>query len=214
MRKINPFRARAMSSSVHRTGSTYAESTKTQIVREVLSRPGRTGGQFAASLGLDRSRVNSFLYGEGKNRFGLLNSNWRWYPARNFLERPSRPSTKSESIPFTDSVCGILSKMSLTNATLKIRSMPLTLLELAFTEDEYPLLDERLQVELVMRKKSLELMPKDVQVVKQAPNGLVWVVIIILGIWVLTLLSNQKSADDKSQPLQRVEGDNALPRNQ
>ena len=104
--------------------------------------------------------------------------------------------------------------MSLTNATLKIRSMPLTLLELAFTEDEYPLLDERLQVELVMRKKSLELMPKDVQVVKQAPNGLVWVVIIILGIWVLTLLSNQKSDDDKSQPLQRVEGDNALPRNQ
>jgi hypothetical protein len=104
--------------------------------------------------------------------------------------------------------------MSLTNAALKIRSMPLTLLELAFTEDEYPLLDERLQVELVMRKKSLELMSKDVQVVKQAPNALVWVVIIILGIWVLTLLSNQKSADDKSQPLQRVEGDNALPRNQ
>jgi hypothetical protein len=104
--------------------------------------------------------------------------------------------------------------MSLTNAALKIRSMPLTLLELAFTEDEYPLLDERLQVELVLRKKSLELMSKDVQVVKQAPNSLVWVVIIILGIWVLTLLSNQKSADDKSQPLQRVEGDNALPRNQ
>ena len=92
--------------------------------------------------------------------------------------------------------------------------MPLTLLELAFTEDEYPLLDERLQVELVMRKKSLELMSKDVHAVKQAPNGLVWFVIIILGIWVLTLLSNQKSADDKSQPLQRVEGDNALPRNQ
>lgn len=92
--------------------------------------------------------------------------------------------------------------------------MPLTLLELAFTEDEYPLLDERLQIELVMRKKSLEVMSKDVQVVKQAPNRWVWVVIFILGAWVLTLLGNQVPVDDKSQPLQGVEGENALPRNQ
>jgi len=200
-----------MSSSVHRTGSTYAESTKAQIVREVLSRPGRTGGQIAASLGLDRSRVNSFLYSEGKKRFGLLNSNWRWYPTRNFSEPPSRPSPAPERIPLSDSVCGALSKMSLTNATLKIRTMPLTLLELAFTEDEYPLLDERLQVELVMRKKSLEAVSKDVQVVKQAPNRLVWVVIIILGAWVLRLLGNQVPVDDKSQPLQGGERRSSLP---
>jgi hypothetical protein len=101
--------------------------------------------------------------------------------------------------------------MSLTNATLKIRTMPLTLLELAFTEDEYPLLDERLQVELVMRKKSLEAVSKDVQVVKQAPNRLVWVVIIILGAWVLRLLGNQVPVDDKSQPLQGGERRSSLP---
>jgi len=203
-----------MSRSVHRTGSTYAESTKAQIVREVLSQPGRTGGQFAASLGLDRSRVNAFLYGEGKKRFGLLNSNWRWYPTGSVSEAQSRPSHKHEITPLNDSVCGVLSKMSLTNAALKIRSMPLTLLELAFTEDEYPLLDERLQVELVMRKKSLELASKDVQVVKQPPNHLVWAVFIILRIWILTLLGSQKSADDKNQPLQGIERENALPRNQ
>ena len=71
-----------MTSSGRGRGATNAESTKLQIIRAVLRQPGRNGKQIADSLGLDRSRVNSFLYGEGKRRFGLMDTNWRWYPER------------------------------------------------------------------------------------------------------------------------------------
>ena len=46
----------------------YAESTKQRIVDYVLRNPGHTGGEIASALGLDKSRVNSFLYSEGRQR--------------------------------------------------------------------------------------------------------------------------------------------------
>ena len=52
----------------------YSEATKQRIVQYVLRHPGHTGGEVANILGLDRSRVNSFLYSEGRSRFGLLQS--------------------------------------------------------------------------------------------------------------------------------------------
>jgi hypothetical protein len=208
-----------MTSSGRSRGSTYAESTKLQIVRAVLRQPGRTGRQIAESLGLDRSRVNSFLYGEGKRRFGLSNSSWRWYPGREAVQRFTyeQPTNTRERIAkrsdaaLTDTVCGILSKMSVTTATLKIRGMSLTLIELAFSEDEYPALDEQLQAELIMRKKTLEAASKEVQIVKQAPSRWFWVLVIVLGTWVLTLLGNQKSGN--YQPTQQQNGvQQTLPR--
>lgn len=54
-----------------------------------------------------------------------------------WVERVYERAEQKEA-PKTDSVCGILSQMSVTNATLKIRTLSLTLVELAFTEDEYP----------------------------------------------------------------------------
>jgi hypothetical protein len=72
-----------MTRSSRKRGSSYSESTKYQIIRAVQSQEGRTGGQIAKSLGLQRTRVNGFLYGEGKTRFGLVNSNWRWYSGTN-----------------------------------------------------------------------------------------------------------------------------------
>jgi hypothetical protein len=46
--------------------------------------------------------------------------------------------------------------MSITNASLKFRTLSPTHIELAFGEDEYPTLDERLQAELIIREKALE----------------------------------------------------------
>jgi len=137
----------AMTSTGRGRGATYAESTKLQIIRAVLRQPGRTGRQIAESLGLHRSRVNAFLYGEGKRRFGLMESNWRWYPGR--AHEPWMPSNRATEPAYqdhpvveqTESVCAILSRMSITNATLKIRTLSLKLVELAFGEDEYPALD-------------------------------------------------------------------------
>jgi hypothetical protein len=101
--------------------------------------------------------------------------------------------------------------MSATTATLKIRGMSLTLIELAFSEDEYPALDEQLQAELIMRKKALEAASKEVQIVKQAPSRWFWVLVIVLGTWALTLLGNQKSGN--YQPAQQQNGvQQTLPR--
>jgi hypothetical protein len=116
--------------------------------------------------------------------------------------------------PQKDSVCSILSRMSITNATLKIRTLSLTLVELAFGEDDYPALDERLQAELIIRKKSLEEASKDIQVLRHGPNRWPWVVIVVLGVWVLTLLSNQKSVDYPNMLQQRGGADPVLPEKQ
>lgn len=188
------------------SGSTYAESTKLLIVRSVLGQPGRTGKQIAQSLGLDRSRVNSFLYGEGKRRFGLVSSSWCWYAAQS-IGTKSRPASvasrrsgyRREAGPISEGLCVILSRMSITDATLKIRGMSLTLVELVFAEDEYPMLDERLQVELIMRKRSLEVASQEVRVVKQERGRWFWALVIVLGAWMLNLLMNQRPAEYENQ---------------
>jgi hypothetical protein len=213
--RVNGF---SMTRSGRGRGSDYAETTKRQIIRAVQSQPGRTGGQIAQSLGLDRSRVNSFLYGEGKRRFGLLNSNWRWYPGGEALPPDSvKPGTGTDQgdsgseARLTDSVCAVLSKMSVTTATLKIRSMSLHLVELAFAEDEYPVLDDRLKAELIMRKKSLEATPREVQIVKQEPSRWFWALVVVVGVWMLSLLGNQQPANYETEPRQDGGTERALP---
>jgi hypothetical protein len=206
-----------MTSTGRGRGATYPESTKLQIVRAVLSQPGRTGRQIAESLDLDRSRVNSFLYGEGKRRFGLMEANWRWHPGR--VYEPWEPSNRAKEPAYpdhrvveqTESVCAILSRMSTTNATLKIRTLSLTLVELAFGEDEYPVLDERLQAELIIRKKTLESASKESQVVRHGSSRWAWIIIVVLGAWVLMLMSNQKPANNQNNLQQPGEAERVLP---
>lgn len=207
----------AMTSTGRGRGATYAESTKLQIIRAVLRQPGRTGKQIAESLGLDRSRVNSFLYGEGKRRFGLMEANWRWYPGRAHepwvpSNRPTEPAYRDDPVvEQTESVCAILSRMSITNATLKIRTLSLTLVELAFGEDEYPVLDERLQAELIIRKKTLESASKEIQVVRHSSSRWAWVIIVVLGAWVLMLLNSQKTTNNQNNLQQPSEAERVLP---
>jgi hypothetical protein len=131
-----------------------------------------------------------------------------WVPS----SPPSTPAYREDRLDeMKESVCSILSRMSITNATLKIRTLSLTLVELAFGEDEYSSLDERLQAELIIRKKSLEAASKEVQVIRRGPNIGLWVAIIVLGVWVLTLLSNQKPADYPSDLQREGEVQPALP---
>lgn len=205
-----------MTSTGRGRGAAYAESTKLQIIRAVLSHPGRTGRQIAESLGLDRSRVNSFLYGEGKRRFGLLEVNWRWYPGRAYEpwtpgDQPVEPYRDHQAVEQSESICAILSRMSITNATLKIRTLSLTLVELAFGEDEYPALDERLQAELIIRKKTLASASKEIEVARHDSSRWAWVIIVILGAWVLILLSNQRPANNQNNLQQPAGAERVLP---
>lgn len=133
------------------SAGSFSDKTKACIIQAVLAGPGRTGRQIADSLGLDKSRVNSFLYSE-KDRYGLVNSQWRWYPSVSVRE--SARKSEYKIIPEI-SICSNLAAMTKSNATIKIRGMSLDSVELAFQEDEYAQLDDHLQAELAMRNSLL-----------------------------------------------------------
>lgn len=179
----------------------------------MLSQPGRTGREISASLGLDKSRVNSFLYGEGRRDYNLVSSNWKWYPGtKTRVDFEASSSEQLNEPRLTQSLCAILSRLSVTDATLKIRSMPLVSVELAFAEDEYPDLDERLKVELVMRKKSLEAEASEkVEVTKKPSSRLGWLVFFVLGALATLLFVNQKPAQHDNQPQQGAREERILP---
>ena len=191
----------------------YAESTKQRIVDYVRRNPGRTGRDIGIALGLDRSRVNSFLYSEGKRRFGLRVINWRWsaevvqgrttivdsWPTvRSARAIGERHGIQSDSLP-VQSICGALKQVGISNATLKIRGMSEQQVNLAFAEDDYQYLDERLQVELAIRRSEL-LAQKTSTSTKPSPlqNPLVIIGIFLIGfLWLSSTINNANS--DKYQ---------------
>jgi len=71
-------------------GSTYSDSTKQIILREIATRPGKSHQQIAEVLGLDPARVKSFLIGEGRDRYGLTVHSRRWYCVSPAAPPPSR----------------------------------------------------------------------------------------------------------------------------
>ena len=192
----------------------YAESTKQRIVDYVLRNPGRTGGEIASALGLEKSRVNSFLYSEGRRRFGLQDNNWRWSATgvvssnrrtsrRSTVYVPPSPSSgrsRERQLPIT-SICGSLSRLSLTDATLKIRGMNEQQINLAFAEDDYGMLDDRLQAELAMRRSEL-LNARPAEAVPSSPFGNP-LVLIGLGLMVVIFLGNVMSNSSSDRLPQR-----------
>lgn len=184
----------------------YAESTKQRIVDYVRRNPGRTGRDIGIALGLDRSRVNSFLYSEGKRRFGLRVINWRWsaevvqgrttivdsWPTvRSARAIGERHGIQSDSLP-VQSICGALKQVGISNATLKIRGMSEQQVNLAFAEDDYQYLDERLQVELAIRRSEL-LAAKPSQPAQAPPskNPLLIIGIFLIGLlWLSSVMNN------------------------
>ena len=181
--------------------SSYADSTKQRIVQYVLTYPGHTGREIASALGLDRSRVNSFLYSEGKRLFGLQVNSWRWSATGGVSRRTgdTRRRTNSGStvtpsghfrerqVPI-NSICGSLRRLGITDATLKIRGMTENQINLAFAEDDYPLLDDRLQAELAMRRSEL-LGSKPAITESTSPLGNP-LVLIALGLMAVIFLGN------------------------
>jgi len=177
----------------------YAESTKQRIVQYVKLHPGLTGAQVAGSLGLDKSRVNSFLYSEGRRRFQLQVSNWRWRQGGVQLQQhpPNIPrdceaspgqNPPAERQPPVASICGSLSRMGVTEATLKIRGMTELQINLAFAEDDFSLLDSGLQAELAIRRQEL-LNVKPVIIESRSPVSNPFV-LIALCLFVFLLFGN------------------------
>ncbi len=56
----------------------YSQSTVDRILRLISEQPGLTGRQIAKRLGLRKDHVNSWLYSEGKRKYGLQQKDWAW----------------------------------------------------------------------------------------------------------------------------------------
>ena len=190
--------------------SSYAESTKQRIIQYVLTYPGHKGGEIASALGLDKSRVNSFLYSEGKRRFGLQESKWRWTASGVVIPNTGRrssygsnftPSERNQvrQVPI-NSICGSLSSLGVTDATLKIRGMNEHQINLAFAEDDYSRLDDRLQAELALRRSEL-LNAKPAMAGSTSPfsNPLVVVALGLMAVIFLGNVMNNSSTDSSPQ---------------
>ena len=164
-------------------------------------------------LGLDKSRVNSFLYSEGKRRFGLQKSNWRWSASgvviRNtgntrgrtgYCSAVASPGrTRERQVPI-NSICGSLNRLDLTDATLKIRGMNEYQINLAFAEDDYALLDDRLQAELAMRHSELlNAKPAMEQPTSPFSNPLVLIALGLMAVIFLGNVMNNFSSDRSPQ---------------
>lgn len=218
--------------------SSYSENAKKAIVQEVIRLPGRSGREIAASLGLEKSRVNSFLYGEGKSRFGLIETEYRWHPPkaitveandpplvsnRTSSQKPrnlssTRTQAKSEwsqdftssqpisqdlrnsaqsqpphppSPPLPQSVCGALANLPLTQATLKIRTLNLEIVELAFADDDFHLLDDRLIAELSIRRSELVSQSHRLPEKKTSDNRTLLILVIALTAFVFGIFASE-----------------------
>lgn len=162
-----------------KSGSTYTEATKQAILREVYRLPGRSGKEIALFLGLEKSQLNSFLYNEGKDRFDLIESRWRWFPP-NINHKPIDSRIDSLDPSVQKSVCRALADLSLTQATLKIRSLNLDVVELAFAEHDFSLLDDTLKAELSIRRAELNTRLQKNPEIKGAHNQNFLLLIITL----------------------------------
>jgi hypothetical protein len=168
-----------MTSRPWRPGSAYTESTKRSIVLEVYRISGRRGREIAASLNLDRSKVNSFLHDEGKRIYGLRQVSYAWFPPTETTPSPpSRPVVPPSTHP--TSVCRALSELPLTQATLKIRSLSIERVDLAFAEDDFSLLDDRIKAELSIRRAELMANNTPEKHAVRYPN--IWLIAVLLAI--------------------------------
>ncbi len=175
--------------------SPYTESTKQRIVKYVHQYPAHTGREIAIALGLDKSRVNSFLYSEGRTRFNLRVDNWRWTAYAWTPPTQPRPP-EPDPTPRRYSICDALIQINITDATLKIRAMNETTVNLVFAEDKYNLLDDRLKAELAIRRQEL-LASKPTEAKHKSPlsNPLVLIAIGLMAFFFIGNLMNNSSTE-------------------
>ena len=180
-------------------GSAYPESTKRSIVLEVYRISGRRGREIAASLNLDKSKVNSFLHDEGKRIYGLRQVSYTWFPPiENTPSPPLRPVVPAPTQP--TSVCRALSELPLTQATLKIRSLSLKIVDLAFAEDDFSLLDDRIKAELSIRRAELMANNTPEKHAVRYPNILLIAVLLAMAFAIGVAVSNKEQSPGDHLP--------------
>ena len=190
-----------MSTRTWRSGTPYSDSIKRSIVLQVYRLPGRRGREIATTLNLDKSRVNSFLYHEGRSLYGLRQIGYEWYPpSATSTSTSPQPKPVVTSAPQSKSVCRALADLSMTQATIKIRTLSLEIVDLAFAEDDFCLLDDQLKAELSIRRA--ELMANHPLEKQAIPNSSLWPIAIFVTIAfaIGVAVSNKQQSPDKNLP--------------
>jgi len=137
--------------------------------------------EIALRTALNRTELNRFLWGEGKDSRGLYERNWRWHHSG--VETTSLfsadtsinglPPIKTGGAQVTPGrgICAILVSISEIEAIRQIRRLDMLAIEKALSEEEYAILPEVLQIELIRRleeQKTASVSPQS----KGRPGGL------------------------------------------
>ena len=188
-----------MSSRTWKSGTSYSDSIKRSIVIQVHRLPGRRGREIAATLYLDKSSVNRFLHHEGKQIYGLRQINYAWFPPSATSPSPQpKPVDTAATQPI--SICRALADLSITQATLKIRTLSLEIVDLAFAEDDFSLLDDQLKAELSIRRA--ELMAGHPLEKQDTSNSRIWpIAVFVASAFAISIaVSNKQQSPDNNLP--------------
>ena len=146
--------------------STLTESQKNQVCDLIANMPGLKSREIALRTVLNRTELNRFLWGEGKDSWGLYERNWRWHHsgvetrplfAANLRGNESQAiQTGGAQRAPVRGICAILASISEIEAIRQIRRLDTLAVDKAFSEEEYAMLPEALQIELVRRLEELK----------------------------------------------------------
>jgi hypothetical protein len=149
--------------------TSLSEAEKKQVCDLIAKMPGLKSREIALRTALNKTELNRFLWGEGKDSRGLYERNWRWHHSgvetgSLFSSYPSCPSKKElPSTPMSGaqeisarSICAILTSISEIEAIRQIRRLDSLAVDKAFSEEDYAVLPEVLQIELIRRHEELK----------------------------------------------------------
>ncbi len=176
--------------------SSFPNSIKRAIVLEVYRLPGRKARRIAAALNLELRKVNQFLFYEGKPYYGLRQINYDWYPPSAVPpDPPDRPT-----ITGPKSICRALSELPLSEATLKIRSLSLDIVELVFADDDFHLLDDQLKAEFSIRRAELMASKAPDKATPRISSAWLLIIALSIALSISTFVSNYRPNNGGQSP--------------
>jgi len=178
--------------------SPFSNSIKRAIVLEVYRLPGRRARRIATALNLELRKVNQFLFYEGKPYYGLRQVSYDWYPPLPSTAQPDPPVRPSITGP--KSICRALSELPLSEATLKIRSLNLDIVELVFADDDFHLLDDQLKAEFSIRRAELMASKAPDKAASRISGAWLLIIALSIALSISIFVSNNRPNNDGQSP--------------
>lgn len=178
--------------------SPFPNSIKRAIVLEVYRLPGRRARKIAAALNLELRKVNQFLFYEGKPYYGLRQISYDWYPPLASTVQPGPPARPTISGP--KSICRALSELPLSEATLKIRSLNLDIVELVFADDDFHLLDDQLKAEFSIRRAELMASKAPDNATSRISSAWLLIIALFIALSISIFISNNRPNNGGQSP--------------